>query len=562
MSGSAITTISKLLAWTALLATVVVAPWLTVDPINVPKLAIIAVGGFMCLGALLVHRELFSQKSYRPIFLFALAFLVDLLLVFFLAGTNPTQEFFGTYGRSTGLLAYISLCLLLVAAVVSYSAESVERIKKAFLAAGVISVFYGLIQAFGLDPIGWANQYSPVFGFLGNPNFLSSFLGLTAVLALALLLGCYKNPPLLFSYATYQLFALYVIYRTDSQQGLLVFAGGAGIIFVLWIRTSRLKVLAIPAYIVSALGFFMVALGSLNSGPLASLLYKESVTYRGDYWRAGITMGLEHPIFGVGLDSYGDWYRRARTIEATLRRGPEITSNAAHNVVIDFFANGGFPLAVIYLSLLILVLRSCYLVIKRTDTYNPIFVGLVAVWCTYQAQSIISLNQHGLAIWGWIISGLIIGYEINTRDSGTNHESNVTLRKGKNTHGKIKQELPPEKLVGIILGAVVGAALVIPAVLISSEHKSASESGSYSRILDLAYKWPMEPFRMAQVAIVLEDNKYEKESLSVITDATKKFPDDFKLWELLAKSPKATKEQKIEALLQMKRLDPLNPNLK
>ena len=47
-----------------------------------------------------------------------------------------------------------------------------------------------------------------------------------------------------------------------------------------------------------------------------------------------------------------------------------------------------------------------------------------------------------------------------------------------------------------------------------------------------------------------------------ITDATKKFPDDFKLWELLAKSPKATKEQKNEALLQMKRLDPLNPNLK
>jgi O-antigen ligase len=539
-----------------------VTPWLTVDPINVPKLAIIAVGGFMCLGAVLVHREILSQRSYRPIFLFALAFLIDLLLVFFLAGTNPNQEFFGTYGRSTGLLAYISLCLLLVAAAVSYSDESVERIKRGFLAAGVISIFYGLIQASGLDPIGWANQYSPVFGFLGNPNFQSSFLGLTAVLALALLLGCFKNSPLLFGYAIYQLFALYVIYRTDSQQGLLVYAGGAGVIFVLWIRTSRLKVLAIPAYVVSVLGFIMVALGSLNSGPLASLLSKESVTYRGDYWRAGITMGLDHPVFGVGLDSYGDWYRRARTIEATLRRGPEVTSNAAHNVVIDFFANGGFPLAIIYLSLLILVLRSCYLVIKRTATYNPIFVGLVAVWCTYQAQSIISLNQLGLAVWGWIISGLIIGYEINTRDSGTNHESNLTLRKGKTAFAKNKQELPTEKLVGIIVGAVVGVAFVMPAVLVSSEHKSVSESGSYNRILDLAYQWPMEPFRMAQVAIVLGDNKFEEEALSVITDATKKFPNDFKLWELLTKSPKATEEQKNEALLQMKRLDPLNPNLK
>jgi hypothetical protein len=34
------------------------------------------------------------------------------------------------------------------------------------------------------------------------------------------------------------------------------------------------------------------------------------------------------------------------------------------------------------------------------------------------------------------------------------------------------------------------------------------------------------------------------------------------LWALLAKIPSATAEQKAEALAQMKRLDPNNPNLK
>ena len=562
MSKSVSSAISKLLAGTAFLATILVTPWLTVDPINVPKLAVIALGGFMCLGALTAHREIFGRRAYRPILLFALSFLIDLLLVYFLAGTNPNQEFFGTYGRSTGLLAYASLCFLLVAAVVAFTDELVERIKNVFLVAGVLSVFYGLIQVFGLDPFEWVNQYSPVFGFLGNPNFQSSFLGLTGVLSLALTLGSFKNPRLLIGHAMYQLLALYVIYKTDSQQGLLVYAGGVGIIIVLWIRTSQFKVLSIPAYVASVLGFIMVTLGSLNLGPLASLLYKESVTYRGDYWRAGIAMGLDHPFFGVGLDSYGDWYRRARTVEATLRRGPEITSNAAHNVVIDFFANGGFPLVIIYLGLMVLVVRSCYLVLKRTHTFNPTFVGLVAVWCAYQAQSIISLNQLGLAVWGWIISGLIIGYEINTRDSQINGEASDTSRKDKKPQQKSKHELAPATVMGIFLGLLVGGVLSMPAVVVSAKHKSALESGSYDRVIDLAYVWPMDPLRMGQVALVLADNKYEKEALNVITDATKRFPEEFKVWDLLAKAPNATVAQKTEALAQMKRLDPLNPNLK
>ena len=551
-----------MLAGTAFLATILVTPGLTVDPINVPKLVVIALGGFMCLGALTAHREIFGLRTYRPIFLFALVFLIDLLLVFFVAGTNPNQEFFGTYGRSTGLLAYASLCFLLVAAVVAFTDELVERIKNTLLVAGVLSVFYGLIQVFGLDPFEWVNQYSPVFGFLGNPNFQSSFLGLTGVLSLALILGSFKNPRLLIGHAMYQLLALYVIYKTNSQQGLLVYAGGVGIIIVLWIRTSRFKILAIPAYVVSVLGFIMVTLGSLNSGPLASLLYKESVTYRGDYWRAGIAMGLDHPFFGVGLDSYGDWYRRTRTIEATLRRGPEITSNAAHNVVIDFFANGGFPLAMIYLCLMALVVRSCYLVLKRTRAYNPTFVGLVAVWCAYQAQSIISLNQLGLAVWGWIISGLIIGYEINTRDNQINGEVSDTSNKGKKSQQKSKRELAPVTVIGIFLGLLVGGVLSMPAVMVSAKNKSSLESGSYDQVVDLAYAWPMDPLRMVQVASVLADNKFEKGALSVISDATIKFPNDYRVWELLAKVPIATPEQKKEALLQMKRLDPLNPNLK
>jgi hypothetical protein len=561
MRRSELTALSKLLAGTAFLATIFVTPWYTIDPINVPKLGIISLGGFMCLGVVITNRKFLSQARFRTTLVCVLLFILDLFLVFFIAGTNPTQEFFGAYGRSTGLLAYLSLSLLFVAAVVGYSDELLEKIKRALLLAGAVSLLYGLIQVLGMDPIKWANQYSPVIGFLGNPNFQSSFLGLSAVLSLALMLGALKNPLILFGYATYQLVSLFVIVKTNSQQGLLVFAGGAGVVLVLWIRTTRFKFLAIPVYVISVCGFVFLTLGSLNSGPLASLLYKDSVTYRGDYWRAGVKMGLENPIFGVGLDSYGDWYRRARSVEATLRRGPEITSNAAHNVVIDFFAYGGFPLAIIYLSLMFLVLRSCYLVIKRANTYNPAFIGLVAVWVAYQAQSIISLNQLGLAVWGWIISGLIIVYEINSRDKQGGNEV-AHAGKGKSAIKNGKEELAPLTVVGTFLGLVAGAVLVMPIVIASSKHKSALGSGRIQSIIDVAYRWPTDPLRMGQVALILQENKLGAESLTLITEATKKFPSEFKIWQILAQAPNATKAQVAEAKLQMKRLDPNNPNLK
>ena len=562
MRKSELAALSKLLAWTAFLATIVVTPWYTVDPINVPKLGIISLGGFMCLGILGANRKFLGQAKFRIVLVCALLFVLDLFLVFFIAGTNPTQEFFGAYGRSTGLLAYLSLSLLFVAAVVGYSDELLEKIKRALLLAGAVSLLYGLIQVLGMDPIKWVNQYSPVIGFLGNPNFQSSFLGLSAVLSLALMLGALKNPLSLFGYVTYQLVSLFVIVKTNSQQGLLVFAGGAGIVLVLWIRTTRVKFLALPSYVISACGFILVTLGSLNSGPLASLLYKESVTYRGDYWGAGVKMGLENPIFGVGIDSFGDWYRRARSVEATLRRGPEVTSNAAHNVVIDFFAYGGFPLAMIYLSMMFLVLRSSYLVIKRAHSYNPTFIGLVAVWVAYQAQSIISLNQLGLAVWGWIISGLIIGYEINTRGEQHGVNAAASASKDKKAVKSSIEELSPLTVVGIFLGLVAGALLVMPAVIVSSQHKSAMGSGRIESIVDVAYRWPTDPMRMGQAALILQANKQSAESLTLTLDAAKKFPSEFDIWQILAQAPNATKAQVAEAKLQMKRLDPNNPNLK
>jgi O-antigen ligase len=196
---------------------------------------------------------------------------------------------------------------------------------------------------------------------------------------------------------------------TKSEQGFFVLV--ASFVVLAYLRfVLPLKVQWKVSYaFFSLIGFIAVLLGTLNKGFLAKYLYQESVTFRGDYWRAGQQMTIENPIFGVGLDGYGDWYRRARTLEATLRRGPDIFSSSAHNQLFDISSNGGLLLLGTYLVILGLVVRAIIRVLRRESAYNWKFTAVFVAWFTYQLQSLISVNQLGLGVWGWTLAGLLIG---------------------------------------------------------------------------------------------------------------------------------------------------------
>lgn len=551
--------ISRTLGWTALLATLVVLPWVSDDPINVPKLAVISIGGFMALGILVANRAELMKRQYRLVLIFGAAFFVDLVLVLVISGTNFNQEFFGTAGRATGFVAYASLASLLIVAAVSATAAVLHKFVWYLMISGLASIVYGALQALKRDPILWTNQYSPVIGFLGNPNFQSSFVGLSGVMAFSLLIGKNLKILLRMSYLIYIIVAAFVIKETASQQGFLVLLGGIAVICFIWVTQSKFKVVTVPSFFFGLVGVVLIILGSFNKGVLASVLYKDSVTYRGDYWRAGWKMTTENPFFGVGLDSYGDWYRRSRTIEATLRRGPEVVSNAAHNVLLDLSSNGGIPLLTIYLLMMFLVALSAVRVIKRNKAFDPVFSGLVAVWIAFQAQSIISLNQLGLAVWGWVISGLIIGYEINTREVEVGQKS---IQKGKNTSATVGQKVLPATTIGIFVGLLLGATMGVPSLYANLKQKSALESGVQITIQNTVNVWPRDAIRSVQIALFLENYKLNAEALKILQASKLEYPDSYDVWRALASNPSISPEELIEALAQMKRLDPLNPELK
>ena len=168
--------------------------------------------------------------------------------------------------------------------------------------AGGLSIGYGLLQTLGADPIQWANQYSPVIGFLGNPNFQSAFMGMIAVVSFTMVLNKAFKSSIKIGLALVGVASLIVVYETLSKQGFLNFTAGLGAVVILWLFMTKRNTLGLAASGLGAIGAILTFLGLINTGPLASFLYKGSLEARGYYWRAAIKMVTDHPFFGVGMD--------------------------------------------------------------------------------------------------------------------------------------------------------------------------------------------------------------------------------------------------------------------
>ena len=547
--------LGKILLWALISATLLVTPLWALDPINPIKMLAISATGFMGLGVLFANQKALTLGRFKVPLILISGFMAWQLVVFVVSGGEKLQQLFGTNGRNTGLITYLAFSILFVVSITASTPAFLKLFLSASLVVGVASLGYGLVQAFGGDPFDWVNPYSPVFGFLGNPNFQSSLLGILGSIVFSQLLSGSVKLQLKGAYLVYLLVTVYVIKETDSQQGFLVLLIGSGVALGIFLN-RRSRTLGYSYLGLAVIGFIGVLVGTLNKGPLASLLYKDSVTDRGDYWRAGWKMTVDNPIFGVGLDSYGDWYRRSRDLEATVRTSPDRISNAAHNVFLDVSSYGGFPLLLLYMSLMALVIVSAVKVIKRSQEFSAGFVGLISGWVAFQAQSIISINQIGLALWGWVLSGLIIGYEINTRDG----EVVVEKMTGKNAVRTAQSSAG--SVLGMFVGLIIGVLVGMPPYLASAKYKSALETGNPAVIQEAAYIWPLEASRMIQVAMTLNENKLESQGLEVAIDATKSFPDNYGVWAALYEMKGVKELEKLESLRQMKRLDPLNPNLK
>ena len=186
--------------------------------------------GFMCLGLILTNRKSVNWNKYKVVLGLISVFVVWQLLVVLISGGETYQQIFGTSGRNTGFITYLAFSLVFFGSALASNSDVHRRFVIASFVVGAASLIYGAIQAGGADPISWVNPYSPVFGFLGNPNFQSSLLGMLGTVAFAQLFVKGLKIQYKGLIGTYLLATLFIIKETASQQGFFVLALGIGVV--------------------------------------------------------------------------------------------------------------------------------------------------------------------------------------------------------------------------------------------------------------------------------------------------------------------------------------------
>ncbi|MCX6448091.1 MAG: O-antigen ligase family protein [Actinobacteria bacterium] len=540
--------------------TTVVVIWGSVtDPVNTPKLFILGTCSFAAgaIAFLMGFKEIW--RSSRLWLIGSILFIAFSISAVLNSPSPLEQNIYGTYGRNTGFITYFALLLISTASTLLRQKSNFNLLVYSLFAAGATNVAYCLWAiAFG-DFIGWNNPYGNILGTFGNPNFIGAFLGIfiTALTAYVL------QPGISWKYRGLALIivaiGLFEILKSHAVQGLVVSAAGFSIIGFHLIRSKfHSKVILAGYTLVIALLGFIALMGALQKGPLTAFIYKESVTLRGEYWQAGWNMASQFPFTGVGMDSYGDWYRRVRDSQALIVPGPEVVTNAAHNIPFDILAYGGWPLFLSFIFLISLAAISIIKVTLRNRNYDGTFIALSVAWTCYQIQSVISISQIGLAIWGWLLSGAVIAYEIATRDSGVSEKK---ISSGKSA--KSKEQILSATTIGG-LGLVIGALIVVPPLSADMKWKSAITKGDLTMVkaaLVPSYMTPTDTNRLLNMVSILENSKLPDIAYEYAKKAVEFNPESFDSWRTLYLVTNSTPQDKELALTNMKRLDPKNSNV-
>jgi tetratricopeptide (TPR) repeat protein len=86
---------------------------------------------------------------------------------------------------------------------------------------------------------------------------------------------------------------------------------------------------------------------------------------------------------------------------------------------------------VLYLALMTFVFFQGVKAIRKVESEKKLRVGgIVSAWLAFQAQSIISIDNIGISIWGWILSGIIIGLatEVDSKEIHVNNGDKKQIR--------------------------------------------------------------------------------------------------------------------------------------
>jgi O-antigen ligase len=529
---------STLILLGAFLVTVVILPNWSYDPVSSPKQYLLTLTAGIALASYIL-RGFTLRDQIKSTFSAAIVVFLLILSINILLNNNViTERLFGIRGRSTGFVTFFSLAV--IALVVSQRAE----IKRFFIALLISSLFvsgYFILQINGLDIFTVEEFYSTPSSTLGNPNFVSGFVGFSLFSSIYFI----NRNNLKTSIAAISVLGLnvFVLLRVVSIQGTIALIVGFSVFIILHIFALKKKLTTVAISTVVLVSLMTVLLGLFGRGPLSNFLESSTTFSRLDYWRAAMRMLFDHPIFGVGLDGYRDNYRIYRDEIAIERFGAGQVADSAHNIFLDLFAAGGFPLGSTFLFLVILPAFLVLRKVVRASQRESLGILLLAIWSAYQVQALSSVYSLGVGIWGWILLGVMVSYALEA-------EGNVVSLKVKK---RSKFSLSVTSATFVFL---TGSLVSVPQLAAEARILKLANQGDGLALTQLVTSWPQDSSRINLVAQGWQNASETTRAKGLILKGLELNPDYYPHWDFLFNLPNATPLEKSLALSALKRLDP------
>jgi hypothetical protein len=383
------------------------------DPFNSIKLSAILLTTAWLIGHVISGNLKFLDDRAKKLYFSTLFAFVFCLGISALTTDVKVTAFVGENQRNNGWLFYFGLTIISLTASAVTNFDNISRFFKTTFFILTVLLIYGFFQFSGNDFVRWINPYNSILLTVGNPNYSGALLAILSTLIFGNVFNSVQRKSTRAVSILLSVFSVALIFLSNARQGLIAILIGYGFILLIVIlnKNRRFGFIVLSSFLLIAI---LIVLGMLQKGPLVNLVYKESVSIRGYYWRAGIEMFLADPINGVGVDRYGVYFKQFREIGYSQKYGFDITSTNAHNVPIQFFATAGIFVGVFYLVMCSYILWRGIIGLKRhTGNTRIVFATVFAGWLAYQATSLVSIDSPGIAIWGWMLSGVIVGLSFN-----------------------------------------------------------------------------------------------------------------------------------------------------
>jgi O-antigen ligase len=518
-----------------------ISPWWTTDGFNVPKFIVLII--FACTLILQFNFvDLINKFNSNKSLILTLLFPLNLILVVIINEANKIQQIFGDFGKRTGLLTYLACFVLFLYCAQLRDKDSRKLLAITMVFLGVISALYSLLQPFGIfqiDELGSKNM-TP-YSFFGNTNFSSAFAGFTTIFLIPL----YKKSTPKSISRNFQLVLIFLllifsIYKTNSQQGLIISFSGYAIFFLIRILKKSTSIIIKSSFILIGIFLFIVFVQSLfGKGIATRIIFQESVLARNFYWRAGWDMAIANPFVGLGLDRYGDWFWVYRDLEAINTFGPNNNSRSAHNIYLDLASSGGLILLASYLLFLGFILLTATRTIFRNKDFDSTYITIFAAWIAFGVFSFISIGQIGVLVLNWILAGFLIA------------SSTKQIYRDGDRHEYFKF-----KLSRLLIGILVGILMILPIARESVSSKNAIYENSPQALTNYLDNNKIEPRNISIIAQRLDN--LGGNSLQYLRQAVIEFPNDYNLWYLILISKNSSSQEKQFAYDNILRLNPYN----